>query len=142
MHANKLHLRQIGQQMPRTCEKNEVTSHQEVALRYLNPTMDKEFNFKRSFCSYLIIYYVHTWNTTNKDMCICMQFIIENLKCSIFWNKLNTLNRTFVYNWKRSNFLASCPCLDNLNVNTYSSPDKNMCITVQFIFENFKCNFF
>jgi hypothetical protein len=70
--------------MPKTSEKNEVTSHQEVALRYLNPKMEKEFNYKRSFCPYLDICYVHTWNSTIKDMCIWVQFIIENLKCDLF----------------------------------------------------------
>jgi hypothetical protein len=45
---------------PLTSERNEVTSHQEVALRYLNPKMEKEIIYKRSFSPYLDIYYAHT----------------------------------------------------------------------------------
>ncbi len=69
---------------PKTSEKNEVTSRQEVALHYLYPKMEKEIIYKRSCSPYLDIYYVHAWNSTNKDMCIWVQFIIENLKCSLF----------------------------------------------------------
>jgi hypothetical protein len=61
---------------PNYKRKNEVTLHQDVAFRCLNPDLDKEYNNMRSFCAYLDMLYEYIWNSSNKDMCIWMQFIL------------------------------------------------------------------